>query len=96
MSQFGTAHAASYLNTTSIAKSTYYRTIGSYDELRPGDLLVKAGDHTVLFLYYVDAAKTRMMIIEQGGNGSTVICSIFDRSWFESRGYVARRQKTFS
>ena len=96
MSQFGTAHAASYLNTTAMAKSTYYRTLSGYDQLRPGDFMVKAGDHTVLFLYYVDAAKTKMMIIEQGGNGSTVICSIFDRTWFESRGYVPRRQKGFS
>ena len=96
MSQFGTSHAASYLNTTAIAKSTYYRTLSDYDKLRPGDILVKSGDHTVLFLYYVDAFKTKMMIIEQGGNGSTVICSVFDTSWFTSRGYVPRRQVSFS
>jgi len=95
MSQFGLNHSASFLNTTAMAKSTYYRTISSYSDLRPGDLLVKSGDHTVLFLYYVDAFKTRMMIIEQGGNGSTVICSVFDTSWFESRGYVPRRQTSF-
>ncbi len=96
MSQFGTQHAASYLNTTGIARSTHYRTLSDYDQLRPGDLLVKSGDHTVLFLYYVDAFKTKMMIIEQGGNGSTVICSVFDTAWFTSRGYVPRRQVTFS
>ncbi len=95
MSQFGLNHAASFLNTTAIAKSTYYRTLSSYSDLRPGDILVKSGDHTVLFLYYVDAFKTKMMIIEQGGNGSTVICSVFDTSWFESRGYVPRRQTSF-
>ncbi len=95
MSQFGTSHAASYLNTTSIAKSTYYRTLSDYADLRPGDLLVKSGDHTVLFLYYVDGLKTKMMIIEQGGNGSTIICSVFDKTWFTSRGYVPRRQVSF-
>ncbi len=95
MSQFGTSHAASYLNTTAIAKSTYYRTLSDYDKLRPGDILVKSGDHTILFLYYVDAFKTKMMIIEQGGDGSTVICSIYNTSWFTSRGYVPRRQVSF-
>jgi hypothetical protein len=95
MSQFGTSHTASYLNTTAIAKSTHYRTLSDYKELRPGDILVKSGDHTVLFLYYVDAFKTKMMIIEQGGNGSTIICSVFDAAWFTSRGYVPRRQVSF-
>lgn len=96
MSQFGTSHAASYLNTTGIANSTFYRTLSGYDKLRTGDLLVKSGDHTVLFLYYVDAFKTKMMIIEQGGNGSTIICSVYDAAWFSSRGYVPRRQTTFA
>ncbi|MBQ2956414.1 MAG: Ig-like domain-containing protein [Clostridia bacterium] len=96
MSQFGTKHSASYLNTTGIAKSTYYRTISDYASLRPGDILVKSGDHTIIFLYYVDAFKNKMMIIEQGGNGSTVICSIYDTAWFSSRGYVPRRQVSFS
>lgn len=95
MSQFGTSHTASYLNTTAMAKSSYYRTLSDYKDLRPGDILIKSGDHTVLFLYYVDAFKTKMMIIEQGGNGSTIICSIFDTAWFTSRGYVPRRQVSF-
>ena len=96
ISQFGLNHSASFLNTTAIAKSTQYRTLSDYDKLRPGDILVKSGDHTVLFLYYVDAFKTRMMIIEQGGNGNTIICSIYDTNWFTSRGYVPRRQVSFS
>ena len=62
----------------------------------PGELTVKSGDHVIVFLYYVDSFKTKMMIIEQGGNGSTVICSIFDRTWFTSRGYMARRQIGFA
>ena len=96
MSQWGTAHAASYLNTTAIASSTYYRTVGSYANLRPGDFLVKSGSHVVMFLYYTNSSKTKMMIIEQGGNGNTVICSEFDASHFLSQGYVARRRATFS
>ncbi len=95
MCQFGTDHAASYLNTTAMAKSSYYRTLSSYDQLRPGDFLIKSGDHTVLFLYYVDAFKTKMMVIEQGGEGNTIICSIFDTSYFSSQGFVPRRQNTF-
>ncbi len=96
MSQWGTAHAASYLNTTAMASSTYYQTVSSLSQLKPGDLLVKSSSHTVLFLYYTNTAKTKMMIIEQGGNGNTIICSEFDISHFLSNGYIARRRATFS
>ncbi|MBO4884499.1 MAG: Ig-like domain-containing protein [Clostridia bacterium] len=96
MSMFGTDHVASYLNTTAIAKSNYYNTINSYADLRPGDILVKGGDHVILFLYYTNAARTEMMIIEQGGDGNTVICSLYNPSWFSSRGYVPRRRVGFA
>ncbi len=96
MSMFGISHAASYLNTTAIVKSTYYNTMNSYADLRPGDILVKSGDHVILFLYYTNTAKTEMMIIEQGGDGSTVICSLYNPAWFSSRGYIARRRAGFS
>ena len=97
MSQFGTNHTASYLNTTAIYKSTYYNTVNNgYANLRPGDLLVKSGDHTLLFLYYTNTAKTEMMVIEQGGDGSTVICSLYNPNYFSSKGYIVRRRNGFN
>ena len=96
MSQWGTSHPASYYNTVAMAKNTtYYKNVASYTSLRPGDFLVKSGDHTVLFLYFTNAAKTRMMIIEQGGNGNTIICSEYAVSYFQGKGYKACRRATF-
>ncbi|MGI6174366.1 MAG: Ig-like domain-containing protein [Christensenellales bacterium] len=99
MSTWGTSHAASYLATKYMATSRYYNTISGYDNLRPGDALVKGGSHTVMFLYFTDSAKTRMMIIEQGGGtnpgGSdmhnTVTCSVVNVSSYKNGGYVIRR-----
>ncbi len=96
IAQFGINHSASFLNTTGIAKSNFYKSFTDYKELRPGDILVKSGDHVIVFLYYVDSFKTKMMIIEQGGDGSTVICSIYNASWFSSKGYIPRRQIGFA
>ncbi|MBE6754103.1 MAG: hypothetical protein E7559_07130, partial [Ruminococcaceae bacterium] len=42
-----------------------------------GDLLNRSGRHVVIFLYYTDASKTQMVIIEQGGGAwdtNTVSC----------------------
>ena len=33
---------------------------------------------------------------KQGGDGSTVICSLYNPSWFSSRGYIARRRVGFA
>lgn len=97
MSQFGLNHTASFLNTTALYKSTYYVTVNNgYSDLRPGDVLVKSGDHTLLFLYYTNTAKTEMMVIEQGGDGSTVICSLYNPTYFSSRGYIVRRRNGFA
>ena len=96
IAQFGLNHSASFLNTTGIYTSNFYRSFTDYKDLRPGDILVKSGYHVIVFLYYVDSFKTKMMIIEQGGDGSTVICSIYDASWFSSKGYVPRRQIGFA
>lgn len=96
IAQFGLNHSASFLNTTGMANSNFYRSFTDYKDLRPGDILVKSGDHVIVFLYYVDSLKTKMMIIEQGGDGSTVICSIYNASWFSSKGYVPRRQIGFA
>ena len=95
MATFGLNHPASFLKTYTMNTSAYYRSLTSYSELRPGDHLVLAKSHVVMFLYWMNAEKTQFMIIEQGGDGSTVICSIKNASYYASQGYVPRRVKTF-
>jgi hypothetical protein len=95
MSQFGVNTGSSFLNTTAIAASSNYKTITDWSTLRPGDLLVKAGVHTVLVLYYTNPAKTQLMLIHQGGAYNT-IHPIFNTSYTRANGYVARRQINFS
>lgn len=95
MSQFGTgAGSQSYANTTKIYSASYYKTVKDWKALRPGDLLVKSGTHTVLFLYYTNDAKTSMMCIHQGGSYSTIHC-IINKSYTPENGYIARRQTSF-
>ena len=90
-----------YLVTSEMAKSSMFVGISGYDNLRPGDALVLSGSHTVMFLYYTDAAKTKMMIIEQGGGDlatdmhNTVTCSVVNRSSYSGK-YSIRRAKFLS
>ena len=93
---YGLNHPASSLKTYTMNVSKYYKTLSSYSELRPGDHLVLAKSHTVMFLYWMDAEKTKFMIIEQGGNGNTIICSIKNASDYASKGYIPRRVSSFS
>ncbi len=61
----------------------------TYNELLPGDILNKAGSHVVLFGGWADSAKTKMIILQQTppkAKKSTV-----EKSYYTSRGYVARR-----
>ena len=95
MATFGLNHPASFLKTYTMNTSPYYKTLTSYGELRPGDHFVLAKSHVVMFLYWMNAEKTQFMVIEQGGDGSTVICSIKNASFYASQGYVPRRVKTF-
>ena len=95
MAEYGINHPTAFLKTYTMDTSSYYRTLSSYSEMRPGDFLVLRKSHTVMFLYWVDAAKTKMMIIEQGGDGNTVICSIHDTSYYSSQNYIARRRTDF-
>jgi uncharacterized protein YjdB len=94
MSQFGANTNTSFLNTTAIAISSNYKTITDWSDLRPGDLLVKAGVHTVLVLYYTNSTQTQLMLIHQGGSYNT-IHPIFNTSYTRLNGYVARRQICF-
>lgn len=93
---YGLNHPASALKTYTMNTSNYYKTLRSYSELRPGDHIVLAKSHTVMFLYWMDAEKTKFMIIEQGGDGNTVICSIKNASEYASKGYIPRRVSSFS
>ena len=95
------SNSVCYLVTSEMAKSSMFVGISGYDNLRPGDALVLSGSHTVMFLYYTDAAKTKMMIIEQGGGDlttdmhNTVTCSIVNRSSYSGK-YSIRRAKFLS
>ena len=93
---YGLNHPASSLKTYTMNVSNYYKTLRSYSELRPGDHIVLAKSHTVMFLYWMDAEKTKFMIIEQGGDGNTIICSIKNVSEYASKGYIPRRVSSFN
>ncbi len=91
ISMLGINHSSAFIRTRYLTTSSYYETI-KHSEMRPGDMMVLHNSHTVMFLYWVDTAHTKMMIIEQGGDGNTVICSIHDLSYYTSQGYIARRR----
>ena len=88
----GTSHSAD--NTRTIGSTAAYRTLSDTTDLRPGDILNKSGSHVVMFLYYADAERTQMVIIEQGGgeiDTNTTSCSIRNISSYMDKGYKIRR-----
>ena len=94
---WGTNSGHSDDRTKEIAKSSAYKTVGNYKNLRTGDLICKGGSHVVMFLYYINADKTKMMIIENGGieaGTNTVHCMVMKTSWYTGRGYKVRRLKS--
>ena len=95
MSYFGLNHEASFIRTGAIATSKYYKDI-TYPELRPGDILVRANSHTLMFLYWTNAERTQGMFIEQGGTEiyGTIICSIRSISSYKTY-YKPRRSISF-
>ena len=97
MAIWGTDSANSYNNTRAIATSSAYRTLSDWTDLRPGDIMNKSGNHVVMFLYYANADKSQIVIIEQGGGEegtNTISCSIRNVSYYTSRGYKIRRVKS--
>ena len=85
MAYWGLNSRNSYLRTKYMALATnLYKNLDSYDDLRTGDMLLCSDNHVVMFLYWVDSARTKMMIIEQGGDGNTVICSIQNAAKYQS------------
>ena len=94
---WGTNSSHSDDRTKDIAKSSAYKTISSYNDLRTGDLICKSEHHVVMFLYYTNADRTQMMIIENGGiekGTNTVHCMIMKTKWYTNRGYKVRRLKS--
>ena len=91
---WGTGSSHSDDRTKDIASSSAYRTIKDYKAMRTGDLICKGGSHVVMFLYYVNDAKTQFMMIENGGEEAgtnTVHCDIYPTSYYSSRSYKVRR-----
>ncbi len=94
---WGTGTEHSHDKTKDIASSSAYKTIKEYEDLRTGDLICKSKAHVVMFLYFVNAEKTKMMITENGGNehgSNTVHCIIKNVSEYRSQGYKVRRLKS--
>ena len=101
MCYWGTNSSNSFLRTKYMAAATnLYKKLDSCDDLRTGDMLLCSDNHVVMFLYWVNADKTKMMIIEQGGDGNTVICSIQDVAKYQSpdprENYEPRRFHTYA
>lgn len=91
---WGTNSGHSNDRTAEIAVSSAYRTISGFGSMRTGDLICKGHAHVVMFLYYANADKSKVMIIENGGiepGTNTVHCMIMDVKWYKDRGYKVRR-----
>ncbi len=101
MSLWGAGSRNALIRTRTLYTTGLYRTLPGYEALRPSDILVKNNRHVVFFLYYVDAARSRMMILEQGGGTSedmhnTLCCSIVPTSKYQLDGYRPRRLSSLS
>ena len=94
ISFFGFTDQTPNFNTRSFYSSALFTTLSQSDTLMPGDILVRNGRHVVMFLYYANADKTQIVVIEQGGNEAginTVSTSIYSLSYYFSNGYIPRR-----
>jgi len=91
---WGTKSSHTDDRTVEIAQSKSYKTITSFKKLRPGDLICLGYRHVVMFLYYADADKSKIMIIENGGSEAgtnTVHCAVHNVSYYQKQGYKVRR-----
>ena len=97
VSIWGTSSSRASDRTSDIASSKYYRTISDWSSMRPGDLICKGNAHVVMFLYYTNAEKTKIMMIENGGaepGTNTVHCDIYNLSYYQGGKYKVRRLST--
>ena len=86
--------ARSTYRTVDIAQASEYKTVSDYSQMRPGDLICKSRAHVVMFLYYANPEKTKIMIIENGGSeagSNTVHCCVMNLSKYMKNGYNVRR-----
>jgi len=91
---WGTKNVHSSDRTIEIATSKSYKTVKSFKKMRPGDLICRQYSHVVMFLYYVNPEKTKIMVIENGGaeaGTNTVHCAVHDVSYYTKRAYKVRR-----
>lgn len=82
-----------------IATSSAYKTIRDYGDLRRATCSCRSGRHVVMFLYYANAAKTQIVIIEQGGTEAainTCSTSFKDIGEYSNNSYVIRRLKSLN
>lgn len=94
ISFFGFTSQTADFNTRSFYSSSLFKTLSSSETLMPGDILVRNGRHVVMFLYYADNQKTKIVVIEQGGNEpgiNTVSTGIYPLSYYYQNGYIPRR-----
>ena len=94
ISFFGFTSQTADFNTNTFHSSTLFTTLSSSETLMPGDILVRGGRHVVMFLYYADSQKSKIVVIEQGGNEpgiNTVSTSIYPISYYYQNGYIPRR-----
>ena len=94
---WGTDSSHMFDNTEKIAKSNLYKTIKDPTQMRPGDLLCLSKRHVVMFLYYANPEKTKIMIIENGGDEAgtnTVHCAVHNLSYYTELKYQVRRLKS--
>ena len=82
------------IRTQTLAWSGDFTTLSAGEELIPGDILVKAYKHVVMFLYYANEAHTQIVLIEQGGDEfgiNTVSVNTRSLSYYLNDGYIPRR-----
>ena len=94
ISFFGFTSQTADFNTRSFYSSSLFKTLSSSETLMPGDILVRNGRHVVMFLYYADTQKSKIVVIEQGGNEpgiNTVSASVYSLSYYYQNGYIPRR-----
>ncbi len=96
MSIWGGSNRNAWIRTRQLYGVSLYRTLSGYEALRPADILVRYNSHVVFFLYYMDASRSRMMILEQGGGDAsdmhnTLCASIVPTDRYRRGGYRPRR-----
>ena len=96
---YGTTSRGVSFSSASFSTDSAFKTIPWDQPMRAGDLLVASHHHVAIFLYYVDAAKTQIMIIDQGGGDSStnsVSARIRKVSYYTERNYIIRRLVNFN